>query len=95
MNDQDFQQQLDEQQKALTQIYQSVEKTRKMILWSGIATALTFILPLIIVMFMFPKIIGTFTSSMNVLNDTNTVKIQKNSIESLSDSLNILKSLGF
>ncbi len=93
MDNNDFQKQLDEQQQALSMIYKSVEKTRKMIMWSGIITAATFIAPLIIVVFMLPKIIGTFTSGINGISEpsTNTSSIK---IESLTDTLYNLKSLG-
>jgi pyruvate/2-oxoglutarate/acetoin dehydrogenase E1 component len=87
----ELQKQLDEQQKALAMIYKSVEKTRKMILWSGIATLITFIIPLIIVVVMLPKMIDTLTGDINKItgNTQNTL-----SVENLSDTLNNLKSLG-
>ncbi|MCD5389814.1 MAG: hypothetical protein LR005_00275 [Candidatus Pacebacteria bacterium] len=92
MDNQDFQKQLDEQQQALTMIYKSVEKTRKMIMWSGIITAATFIIPLIIVVVMLPKMIGTLTGSLNALDGVDTQSVN---VESLTDTLNNLKDLGF
>lgn len=95
MDNQEIQKQLDEQQQALVKIYKSVEKTRKMIFWSGVATAVTFILPLIIVLFMLPKIIGTFTSSMDAFSGVDSrLELNADDKKSLSDSLNALKELG-
>lgn len=90
MDNQDFQKQLEEQQKALAMIYKSVEKTRKMIFWSGIATVATFIIPLIIVAFTLPKMISTLTGDSSLPNKNNTQSIP---IESLSDTLNNLKGI--
>lgn len=79
-----LQEQLEMQQKALAKIYQSVEKTRKYILWSGIASFAMFVLPLIIVVFMLPKILGGFSSTLGTANiDLNTV----------SESLELLQDL--
>lgn len=92
MNEQDIQQQLHEQQQALTKIYISVEKTRKYMLWSGIASLVFFILPLVIVMIMAPRIIGTVTSSMNLgsLEDVSTMVTKEN----MAQTLNTLKEIG-
>ena len=49
MEQNDIQKQLEDQQQALVQIYKSVEKTRKYIMWSGIASLAMFVLPLIVV----------------------------------------------
>ncbi len=96
MDNKDIQNQLDEQQKALAMIYKSVEKTRKMIFWSGVVTTVTFVLPLIIVMVMLPKIIGTFTSSLDAFSGVqNSVNTESINIESLTESLNNLQGLGF
>ncbi|MAQ77231.1 hypothetical protein CL684_01785 [Candidatus Campbellbacteria bacterium] len=46
-NEPSIQEQLNAQQQALTKIYTSVEKTRKYILWTGIVSAVMFLLPLI------------------------------------------------
>jgi pyruvate/2-oxoglutarate/acetoin dehydrogenase E1 component len=91
MEKEDFQKQLDEQQKALAMIYKSVEKTRKMILWSGIVTAVTFIIPLIIAVAMLPKMIDTLTGDINKINGNEPIQLNA---ESLSDTLNNLKDLG-
>jgi pyruvate/2-oxoglutarate/acetoin dehydrogenase E1 component len=91
MEKEDFQKQLDEQQKALAMIYKSVEKTRKMILWSGVVTAVTFIIPLIIAVAMLPKMIDTLTGDINKINGNEPIQLNA---ESLSDTLNNLKDLG-
>ena len=86
-----IQAQLDLQQEALVQIYASVEKTRKYILWTGIMNAVLFILPLIVAAVMLPRIIGTFTTSLDGL--TNSTQL----VDSigLEESLERLKELGF
>lgn len=63
-----IQEQLSAQQQALVQIYKSTEKTRKILMWSGIVSVAMFVLPLIIVLVMLPKILGTFTASMGGLD---------------------------
>ncbi len=93
MDNQDLQKQLEEQQKALAMIYKSVESTRKMILWSGIITAVTFIIPLIIAVAMLPKMINTLTEGIGV-SDTQTTSSSFHS-KNLSDTLQHLKNLGF
>ncbi len=90
-NQENIQKQLEEQQKALAMIYKSVEKTRKMIFWSGVATLVTFVLPLIIVVFMLPKMINTLTGGISSFGGDGT-SVQ---VENLSDTLNSLKELGF
>jgi|AntAceMinimDraft_5_1070358.scaffolds.fasta_scaffold165482_1 hypothetical protein len=75
----DIQEQLNVQQQALVQIFQSVEKTRKILLWSGIATIAMFVIPMIIVVAILPKILGTFTASLGGIDGG------ESSIESLSD----------
>lgn len=90
MNESDIQKQLDAQQEALTAIYMSVEKTRKYIMWSGIASLIFFIAPLIIFLIMIPRIIGTFTGSLGI--DT----IQVSDIvtqDRITDTFSALKDL--
>ena len=89
------QEQLNAQQQALTEIYKSVEKTRKIMLWSGIASLAFFVLPLIVVAFAFPFIIKTFTGSAVGFSDTASQTQTSTQIPSLSESLNNLKSLGY
>ena len=62
-----IQEQLDAQQKALTKIYISVEKTRKYILYTMIATLVTFILPLVVIAIVLPRIINSFQTSLGGL----------------------------
>ncbi len=86
-----IQEQLDLQQQALTQIYASVEKTRKYILWTGIMNAVVFIIPLIIAIIMISRIIGTFTSSIGDLG----AQVPPINAESLQESFEKLEELGF
>ena len=62
-----IQEQLDAQQKALTKIYISVEKTRKYILYTMIGTLVTFILPLVVIAIVLPRIINSFQTSLGGL----------------------------
>ena len=55
------------QDELLEKIYISVEKTRKYFLWTLIATAVMFILPLIGLMFVIPQFLNTYTSTLNGL----------------------------
>ncbi len=55
---------LDEQQKKIDAIYTSVEKTRKYIFWTMIATVVFFVLPVIGLLFVVPSFISSYTSSM-------------------------------
>jgi uncharacterized membrane protein YkvA (DUF1232 family) len=59
--------QLEEQQRALTQIYQSVEKTRKYMLWTAIGSLIVFVLPLIVLPLVLPGIISNFQASLGGL----------------------------
>jgi uncharacterized membrane protein len=80
--------QLQAQQQALTQIYKSVEQTRKIIMWSGIASLVMFVLPLIIFAVALPNIISTLTASAGGLGGASV-----GSGGGLLDSLNSLKDL--
>lgn len=82
--------QLQAQQQALTQIYKSVEQTRKMIMWSGIASVVLFVLPLIIFAVALPSIIGSLTASVGGLGAGASVEAGGG----LLDSLVSLKDLG-
>lgn len=87
-----IQEQLNQQQQALTQIYQSVEKTRKYIFWTGVANLALLIIPLIIVLVMLPRIMGIFSGSMESLLSTGaTMDFQDN--PSLQESLERLQRL--
>jgi len=91
-----LQEQLNVQQEALVKIYQSVEKTRKIMFWTGVANLVVFVVPLIFVAIVLPRIIGTFTSSLDGLGIGQVSEISQNISEpSLRDSLENLQNLGF
>lgn len=54
------------QEKKLDAIYASVEKTRKYFLWTLIATAVTFALPLIGIMIAIPWLLSTLSSAYQI-----------------------------
>lgn len=54
---------LESQDEKLEQIYQSVEKTRRYFLWTMIATVVTFVLPLIGLIFAVPFFLSTLSSA--------------------------------
>ncbi|OGE86358.1 MAG: hypothetical protein A3J48_02575 [Candidatus Doudnabacteria bacterium RIFCSPHIGHO2_02_FULL_46_11] len=58
-------QKLAEQEQKIDAIYVSVEKTRKYILWTVIASVVLFLLPLIGLLFAIPKFISTLNSGLN------------------------------
>jgi hypothetical protein len=58
---------LDEQQKKIDAIYVSVEKTRKYMLWTIIATVALFVLPLLAAAFILPSAISSYTSTLTDL----------------------------
>ncbi|MCA9351450.1 hypothetical protein KC929_01585 [Patescibacteria group bacterium] len=89
-----IEQQLNLQQEALAKIYKSVEQTRKIMLWTGIISIAMFVLPLIAVAVLLPKIISTYTSSFNVFTDSSSIQ-ESGRTPSLSESLSNLKELGF
>lgn len=87
-----LQSQLNAQQEALVKIYKSVEQTRKIMFWTGVANLVVFVVPLIFVAFALPRIMNSFTSSLGVFaEDQTTTSI---STISLSESLESLKGLG-
>lgn len=55
---------LRQNQELLEKTYKSAEKTRKYILYTGIATILVFVLPLIAMVYYLPTIISTYTDSI-------------------------------
>lgn len=89
-----IQDQLNIQQQALAKIYQSVEKTRKYIFWTGIISLVFFILPLIAVAVLLPTIINTFTSNLGTISDVSEIT-ETLSDPSLRESLKSLEKLGF
>ncbi len=52
-------QKINQQQELLEKIYKSVEKTRKYFMWTLIATVITFVLPLIGLLFAVPYYLQT------------------------------------
>ncbi len=56
-----------EQQKKIDAIYASVEKTRKYLLWTMIATIAFFVLPLVGLMLIIPSFISSYSSQVNEL----------------------------
>ena len=65
--DQEIRQQLEKQSKLLEKVYQSTEKTRKYFLWTIILSAVLFVVPLIILLFVLPSFINTITSGNGVI----------------------------
>jgi hypothetical protein len=67
--DQEMQNKIAEMERKIDEIYVSVEKTRKIIMWTGIITAAVIILPLIAMMFVIPSFIGNYTDTLNSLSE--------------------------
>ena len=59
-------QKLQGQDEKLELIYQSVEKTRKYFLWTLIATVVTFVLPLVGLMFAMPFFMNTLLNAYGI-----------------------------
>jgi type IV secretory pathway component VirB8 len=55
---------LRQNQELLQATYRSAEKTRKYILWTGIITIVTFVLPLIALAYYLPSFINTYVNSL-------------------------------
>ena len=56
---------IEEQNEKLEKIWKSVEKTRKYFLWTLIIALVTFVLPLVILLAIFPKILSLYTGDLN------------------------------
>ncbi len=56
---------LKEQEEKIDKIYQSVERTRKYFLFTLIATAVMFVLPIIGLIFMIPKLLGLYSDILS------------------------------
>jgi len=65
--EQDTQKQIYELNRKLDEIYVSVEKSRKYIMWTGIITAAIIILPLIGFLFVIPSFISNYTEALSTL----------------------------
>lgn len=64
--EQDFLGRLALQEKKIDAIYVSVEKTRKYFLWTLVATAVTFVIPLIGIMIALPWMFSTLSSAYGI-----------------------------
>ena len=67
MDEQHILQKLEEQEKNLEAIYRSVEKTRKYFLWTLIITAVVFLLPLLGLLFLIPKVLSLYATGLEGL----------------------------
>lgn len=56
-----------DQQKKIDEIYISVEKTRKYLYWTMIATIIFFVLPLLVLAIAVPALISTYTATLGGL----------------------------
>ncbi len=65
--DPQLKQALDDQNTKIDAIYKSVEKTRKYMFWTGVATIAFFVLPLIAAAFLIPSIIGGYMQTLGGL----------------------------
>jgi len=65
--DQETQNKIAEVERKIDEIYISVEKTRKMILWTAIITVAVIVLPLIGMLFVIPSFIENYTTALNGL----------------------------
>lgn len=63
----DTQKQIEELSRKIDEIYVSVEKTRKYFLWTMIITLAVIILPLIVLAFVIPSFISSYTSAISNL----------------------------
>lgn len=57
---------IEEQGKMLEEIYRSVEKTRKIFLWTLIITAAVIILPLIGLLFVIPQFLSLYSGNLGL-----------------------------
>ncbi len=57
----------DEQQVKIDKIYESVEKTRKYFQWTLIITVVTIVLPIVLLLFILPSLISSYTSTLSGL----------------------------
>lgn len=65
--DQETQNKITELEKKIDEVYISVEKTRKIILWTGIITLAVIVLPLIGLLFAIPSFISNYTTALDGL----------------------------
>ena len=60
-----IQEQLDEQEIKINEILKSVRKTENYMKWTFWTTIIVFVLPLLLLAFALPKIINTYTQTLN------------------------------
>ncbi|MCI5051254.1 MAG: hypothetical protein MRY57_03020 [Candidatus Pacebacteria bacterium] len=92
---QSLQDQLNAQQQALTQIYKSVEKTRKYIFWTGVVNFVLFILPLVATIIFLPRIMNMVNGAFGAFSgngDGSSIEVL--SEPGLRESLENLQELG-
>jgi len=65
--DNELQNKIIELEKKIDAVYVSVEKTRKYMMWTAIATVAIIILPLIGLLFVIPSFISNYTEALNGL----------------------------
>jgi hypothetical protein len=65
--DQETQQKMANLEMKVDSIYKSVEKTRKIMLWTGIISLAVIVLPLIVMMFVLPSFLSNYTNTLNSL----------------------------
>lgn len=63
----DLEKRMSELENKVDAIYESVEKTRKILMWTGIITIAVIILPIIAMMFVIPSFIGNYTTTLETL----------------------------
>jgi uncharacterized protein YqhQ len=66
--DQETQNKMAGLEKKIDAIYESVEKTRKILMWTGIITIAIIILPLIAMLFVIPSFISNYTTTLETLS---------------------------
>ncbi len=84
---------LERQEKLIQDIYTSVEKTRKMIFWSGVATLVTFVIPFILLLIMLPRALSLFSGGTIHPSLLQQQQVDTHSTESLSELLNALNAV--
>jgi len=66
--DSDLQKKLEEQDRKLEAIFESVEKTRKYFLWTLIVTIIVIVLPLIGLAVAIPQFLNAYVNDLNGVN---------------------------
>jgi uncharacterized protein YqhQ len=63
----DVEKRMSELERKVDAIYESVEKTRNIIMWTGIITIAVIVLPLVAMMFVIPSFLSNYTDTINTL----------------------------